>query len=390
MWEIRLVETNSFLKYGLRLALAIVIVVLGLGVKRYLTAQAESQTPGEPPVTIPYLSVDEVRYTTVDGTITASGRVVSANPVQVITEVQGRILDGDVALRTGVSFRRGQLLFAVDDTEARLNLNASRSRFMTTVAGLLPDLAIDFPEAATTWQNYLGALDPERTLPDLPVLVDDRLKTFLASRGVLDQFYSIRSAEARLAKYRVTAPFDGSFTQVMYRTGGVANPGQPIAAISPAGALEIEVPLSPENAAWVEPGTEVIIRSAEGSATAPGRVARVSEVISPVTQSVNIYVTVGGRPDWIFEGAYFDVELDARPIEGYELNRSALLPDDRVLVIRDSVLYEEGVEVVRKDAEKVVFRGPAEGEWVVTQPTFNVYPGQRVAPVPADGEQSGG
>lgn len=383
-------KTNSFLKYGLRLALAVAILFLGIGVKRFLTAQAESQTPGEPPVTMPYLAVDSVRYTEIDGTITASGRVVSANPVQLITEVQGRILDGDVPLRNGVSFRRGQLLFAVDDAEARLNLNASRSRFMTTVAGLLPDLAIDFPESATTWQNYLGALDPERTLPDLPVLVDDRLKTFLATRGVLDQYYSIRSAEVRLEKFQVHAPFDGSYTQVMYRTGSVANPGQPIAAISPVGALEVEVPLSPENAAWVTPGTDVVIRSTDGGATTSGRVARVSEVISPVTQSVNVYVTVTKRPDWIFEGAYFDVEMAARPIEGYELTRSALLPDDRVLIIRDSVLYEEGVDVLRKDAEKVVFRGPAEGEQVVTQPTFNLYPGQRVAPVRADEEEEAG
>jgi hypothetical protein len=207
------------------------------------------------------VAVKPVSYESREVALTAMGRVVSATAVDIAAEVQGEILAGDVPLKMGQSFREGQVLFRVEDEEARLNLSASRSNFMTTVASVLPDLKVDFPEAFPVWEAYFNELDVNESLPALPEIEPGKQKVFFSTKNLINQYYSIKATEERLAKYVVRAPFSGTYLDVLQEEHSIANPGTRVARIARAGGLEVEVPLQQGDLRFVKPGMKVTVRA---------------------------------------------------------------------------------------------------------------------------------
>ncbi|MFT6964754.1 MAG: multidrug efflux pump subunit AcrA (membrane-fusion protein), partial [Flammeovirgaceae bacterium] len=115
-----------------------------------------------------YVKTSQVAYTDIPTELSAFGRVNSALPLDITSEVSGRMLQGNVSLRAGQKFRKGAMLFRIDNTESRLRLQAAKSTFLKDVSMLLPDMKIDYAESFETWQNYFNALDVEKAIPELP------------------------------------------------------------------------------------------------------------------------------------------------------------------------------------------------------------------------------
>lgn len=88
----------------------------------------------------PLVGIQKITYTTIPVNLVKQGRLISNHKVDISSEVQGKILKGDIPLKTGQAFKKGDLLFRVYDEEAKLALRAAKSRFLTSVANVLPDI----------------------------------------------------------------------------------------------------------------------------------------------------------------------------------------------------------------------------------------------------------
>ena len=78
--------------------------------------------------------------------MTREGRVVSGNDVLLVSEAAGKIEQGEVRLKKGTSFKKGQLLATIYKDEAELALKARISKFMNALTNILPDMKVDFPD----------------------------------------------------------------------------------------------------------------------------------------------------------------------------------------------------------------------------------------------------
>jgi hypothetical protein len=72
--------------------------------------------------------------------IEGSGRISTSQKVDISSEVQGLLIQAGKTIKPGVSFRRGEMLYSVRNSDARLSLQARKSSFMNLVANALPDL----------------------------------------------------------------------------------------------------------------------------------------------------------------------------------------------------------------------------------------------------------
>ena len=100
---------------------------------------------------------------------------------------------GDVPLRKGASFKKGQLLATIYKDEAELALKARKSKFLNNFTNILPDLNVDFPDDYPTYRKYFNQVDLNKPLPELPVPGNEKLKIFLSSRSILSDYYRITS-----------------------------------------------------------------------------------------------------------------------------------------------------------------------------------------------------
>ncbi len=324
--------------------------------------------------------VRQVVYRSIPTTITGYGRVVAAQPVDFIAEVPGKIVRGDVALKVGQSFGAGALLFGIDAREAQLALTAQRSNYIKLIAGILPDLKMDYRESYPTWLAYFGALDAEKNLPPPPRYQSDKEKIFLSVKDIYTSYYNIKSAEERLEKYRYIAPFAGAFTEVYLEVGSYAAPGAKIARAIRTGSLEIRVPLEPKALPYIKIGHRVRVFS-DDHAESTGQIVRISPVINSGTQSVDVFVETHGN---YYDGQYLRIEIAGKTIEkGFELARSAVFNQNQVYrVTSDSLLEVVEVQLLKYNPHTLVINGLQEGTWVVDEPLMGAYNRMPVRPVP--------
>ncbi|MDW8289047.1 MAG: efflux transporter periplasmic adaptor subunit, partial [Flammeovirgaceae bacterium] len=138
--------------------LFIVLGMLGIiagafALSRFLASQRKEPQRKNAVLPKKYVKTQPVRYTDIPTEIVAYGRVSSAQPLDLIAEVAGRLKQGDVLLKAGQKFHKGDLLFSTDDAEARLTLQANKSTFMKLIASILPDLKIDHSASYDAWNQ---------------------------------------------------------------------------------------------------------------------------------------------------------------------------------------------------------------------------------------------
>lgn len=367
--------------FFIRLAVALVLIVLaGLLVKKLATKAPEKQRP---PLTTrtQYVDIQQVKYQDYKTTIDGLGKIISTQPIDILSEVAGKIEKGEVTLKKAIRFNKGALLFKIENTESLLNLKSQRSNFQNAVALILPDMKLDFPERFDTWNNYFNQIEIDKNLPQLPDAATQREKTFLASRNLGGQFYTIKSQEERLNKYQVYAPYSGIIQQVFTDAGSVANPGTRVLNIRKTNGLELELPIRKEDIQWVKTGTTVKIYSEDKRQTTTGRVNRISTQIDPKTQSVNVYIAMNGSGIKLYEGMYLYGEIAGAAIpKAMEVSRKAIFDDNKIFVVQDSILKMKTVQIHKVKSETVLISGLEAGETIASETFLGAVDGMKIIP----------
>lgn len=370
-------------KYIINFVIGIGIAVVGFFLAGFLASLKDPQVKKTPPPQTVNVTVASVAYTDQETELEYFGRVKSFQSAAIIAEVQGLLQQGAVALQNGQQVRKGQLLFSVDDRETRMNLKSQKSQFMKSIADILADLKVDFPNSYESWQSYFESIDVDKPLPDLPEVKDMKEKTFLATRGIQSSFYSIMAAQERLGKYRTYAPFSGSLSNVVLEPGSVVNPGSRIATLTRTDQLELAIPVKNEDLKWLEQGTEVNVNSEEANQSWKGKITRIGDRVDPATQSVNVYVKVMPAKDApILEGQYLKASLPGKVVrKAFEVPRRAIFDKDRVYLVQDGKLASSQVVVHKKNPTTAIISGVPAGSQLVIEPPLNASESMAVNPI---------
>lgn len=324
-----------------------------------------------------FVRVNTIKYSDMNTSIKASGRLSSQSLVDLSAEVSGKILQGDISLKEGTNFKKGDLLVRIFDEEAKNNLKASKSRFLNSIAGILPDMKIDFSQEYDKWNKFFNDININKELPALPKFNTDKEKIFLASRNILNDYYTIESAQVRLSKYKIYAPFKGTFTNVMMEVGSVANPGTRIATMIKTDNLELEVPVKAEDIYWIKKGDKVKVSTNDGQMTWWGKVVRKSDYVDPASQSIMVYVAVEPKKDKpLYQGQYLQAEFSDKIVhQSFEIPRNALFNKNEVYLVEDGVLKRATVSVLKLGSTTALISGPKENSTIVVEPLINAAEG---------------
>ncbi|MEM0998100.1 MAG: efflux RND transporter periplasmic adaptor subunit [Bacteroidota bacterium] len=352
---------------------AVVLVGLGIFLMFFLSGKKKPQPRKAALVPPPKVRVEPVQYSELETELEYYGRVGSFNSVDIVAEVGGMIQPGNVLLKTGQRVQKGQLLFQLDATETRLNLQSQKSQFLKSIADILADLKVDFPERFPVWQKYFSSIEVDQELPELPSARSTKEKTFLATRGIISSYYSILSAEERLRKYRVYAPFSGSLSAVMMEPGTVANPGGRVATLLRTDKLELILPVNAQDLRWVKKGAAVEIFSEDGGQQWQGKVARMGDKLDAATQSVNVYISVNpNRDQRILDGQYLRARVPGRVlVQAMRIPRKAVFGGNKVYIVEEGRMVEQEITIHRTNSESLLFSGIKEGQQIVVEPPVN-------------------
>ncbi|MEQ9438125.1 MAG: efflux RND transporter periplasmic adaptor subunit [Cyclobacteriaceae bacterium] len=341
--------------------LFVVVVAVGFIAMRQFASMKELPPERPKQISTNFVRVNEVEYEEMDTEVVEYGRITSSQSLNMIAEVGGRLFAGNVTLKPGINFRKGQLLCRINDAEASLSLQARKSQFLNLIASSLPDFKIDFKEDYAAWQAYFESIEMDQPLKPLPEVTSSKVKTFLATKNILSEYYSIKSGEENLRKYYIYAPYDGSIVNVNLEVGTVVSPGSNIASIIRTDLLELEIPVDPKEIRWVQEGAEVEVSSENGAQSWPGYVTRIADYLDPTTQSINVYVGVEAEPNsGLYDGQYLRATIPGSRLEkAMQIPRRVLFNNDQVYVVEGGVLKTRQVNV-EKISQDLVLISPLE------------------------------
>lgn len=356
------------------------ILLVAYGVMRFLIAQKEPPPVRRSMEARRYVRVEPVRYTKIHAEVSEGGRLSSIAEIDIVAEAAGKIEAGDVALKKGSRFSKGEVLFVVYPDEAILSLKARKSQYQNTLASIIPDLVIDFQEAEKPFTDFFNAISVEQPLPPMPEINNDKLKIFLASRNVISEYYNIQRDELQLERRTVRAPFNGTFTEVYMELGAYTNAGGRVARAIQTDNLEMEVPVMRADAAWINIGDPVQVVSEARMLNWEGTVIRKGQFVDENTQSQSIFIRIKPQTNQnLLSGEYLTAIFPVRPIEGVmEIPRNSVFNSDEVFVVREGRLVKEEIDVIKKNERTLIFKGIPEGDTLVVQQLINVSEGTLV------------
>ena len=368
---------NKTVSNLLKFLLGAGIIVLGVLGYYFLASQKEEapRRPVEKRVrTVETRRIDNGALAT---TLDVQGRLQAYNKIELFSEVGGTVEETGRPLKEGTYFPKGEVILRIDDDEARLNLQAQKATLMNSVAQMMPDLKIDYPESFMTWELYLSDFDVDAPLPELPTAVNQREKLFVAGRNLYTQYYGIKSLEERLSKYVLYAPFAGVLTSVMIDRGAVVRSGQALGELMATGYYELVATVPLSDLRYLQTGGKVNLRSEDISGEWEGTIRRISDQIDETTQTVDVYVGVSGRE--LREGMYMRGAAAARTLDNVvEIDRNLLIDEREVYVVQDSLLRLQPITVEKANRTTAIVSGLPDGAQLLTSTVPGAFDGMLV------------
>ena len=322
---------------------------------------------------------DTVNNTTIPIVIPANGNLTAKQRVELYSEVQGIFRNGSYLFKPGQNYRKGQTLIRVDAAEYYASVQSSKSNLYNSIAAIMPDLRLDFPDVFQKWQTYLSSFDLNKTTPKLPEITSDKENYFITGRGIITNYYNVKNLEQRLSKYTISAPFNGILTEALVTEGSLIRNGQKLGEFINPSVYEMQVAISKSFANILKVGETVSLTNLDKTESYTGKVSRVNGSIDANTQTVTAFIEVENSN--LKEGMYLEANLNAKSIENaIEIDRNLLTYNQEIFVIKDSLLDVMPAKPIHFSDTKVVLKDVPNGTVILKRPVPGAYAGMLVQP----------
>ncbi|WP_296383774.1 HlyD family efflux transporter periplasmic adaptor subunit [Winogradskyella sp.] len=361
------------------LSLLGVILIVGAVFIGKSISNSKKKTRPIPAKVIKTVFTDTVENSTVQIIIPANGSLVAQRRVELYAEVQGVFKTSSKLFKPGQKYRKGENLIRINASEYYASVQSSKSNLYNSIAAIMPDLRLDFPDIFQKWENYLNGFDLNKTTPKLPEITSDKENYFITGRGIVSNYYGVKNLEQRLAKYNIRAPFSGILTEALVTEGSLIRNGQKLGEYIDPSVYEMEVALSKTYASLLKVGKSVVLKNLDNTETYSGKVSRVNGSIDATTQTITAYIEV--KNETLKEGMYLEANLNAKEEpDAIEVNRSLVLEGNQIFIVRDSILDIIDVKPIYFSDTKVVLKNVPEGTVILSKPVPGAYAGMLVKP----------
>ncbi|WP_430931616.1 efflux RND transporter periplasmic adaptor subunit [Saccharicrinis sp. 156] len=356
------------------------LIVLGTFMVLKALPKNEGEAKGQETTTKNEGMLVEVMYAeqgTVEHSYKATGKLTAFDRYEIYAQVSGQILSSARNFREGKSYTKGEVMLEIDQREYEMTVLAQKSTFITLITSILPDLKSDYPDAYTTWRKYVSNIDVNAALKELPEVKTEQLKFYLAGKSIYSTYYNILSAEEKLAKYTIRAPFDGVVTSAVVDAGTAVNNGSQLGTLVSTSSYDLEITVPLSLLGNVKIGTEAVLTSTELSGQWQGKVVRIGGDIDEQTQSLKLFIRTSGKD--LKESMFLTAELEQQPYENaMSLPRKMVDDDNNVFVVENGELVKKQLNVLARKSDIAIVKGLEEGTPVLSTVVKSAYDGMKV------------
>jgi RND family efflux transporter MFP subunit len=324
--------------------------------------------------------------------IKSTGTTTPITQTVLTSEVGGEVIYRSKKFSEGSSVISGEILAKIDDTDLQLQYKNA----LLQLASAEVQFAVQQAEAEIAQEAWdkVGEGIPQELTTKKPQLKQAKAALEVAKAQV-------QSAEKKLDKTEITAPYTGRIQNINIDLGSTIIPGQPVGSMYTSNEIEVTLSVKdsdlqfldiPMDGRKLNPDQKsiVIIKSLYKGEMQEwaGNLERVDGVIDPMTRMIKLIANF--KNNFIEQtkpilpiGLFVEAEINGKQLEDvFMIPNSALTPNDELLVLnQDDTLEIRKVKVVTKMKNHILVKeGMKAGERVVVSKLSIVTNGMLVNP----------
>ena len=325
--------------------------------------------------------------------ISSNGTTTPLTQTVLTAEVGGEVIYRSKKFSEGSSVIEGEILAKIDDTD--LQLQYKNALLQLANAEVQHSLQLAEAEVAKeAWEKIGDGVASDLTLKKPQLKQAEALLEVAKAQ--------VSSAEKKLNKTEIVAPYAGRIQSVNIDLGTTIIPGQPVGAMYTSSEIEITLAVKdndlqflsiPMDGRKLNPSEQasVVIESFYKGKTQSweGKLERVDGVIDPITRMINLIAVF--KNDFIETdkpnlpiGLFVEAKIDGITLKNiFEIPINSISKDNEVYIVdKDNQLELRKLTVLKKYSEFVIIKdGLKAGERIVTSKLSTASNGIKVNPV---------
>ncbi len=359
------------------IGIAILIILGAIGVVKLMNSKAQKKEHEKPARKAPLVEVVKPNVGDVSFMARATGKLKAVERFDIVSEVNGQLGKQALVFKEGKTYRKGELMLAINSTEYEMGLIAKKSDFITRITSVLADLKYDYPKAYQKWYDYVNSIDVNKPLPKIPQADSDKEKFYLVGKGLYSIYYNLKSMEERLGKYNIRAPYNGVVVFANAVGGEAVRPGSKLGTFISTQAFDLEVTYPLDVMKHIKVGTPAQLHSSDLQKSWTGKVIRIGASIDAKTQSVKIFIRVQGKG--LIEGMFLTASVQQEPIKNaLSISRKLINSEGSVFVVENNKLKLKKVEVLESQDDMAVVKGLLPDDQLMITVIKSAYNGMEV------------
>tara|TARA_B000000557_G_scaffold140682_1_gene114037 strand:- start:545 stop:1687 length:1143 start_codon:yes stop_codon:yes gene_type:complete len=325
--------------------------------------------------------------------ISSNGTTTPLTQTVLTAEVGGEVIYRSKKFAEGASVIEGEILAKIDDTDLQLQYKNALLQLANAEVQYSLQLA-EAEVAKKAWDKIGDGVASDLTLKK-PQLKQAKALLEVAKAQV-------NSAEKKLNKTEIVAPYPGRIQNVNIDLGTTIIPGQPVGAIYTSSEIEITLAVKdndlqflsiPMDGRKLDPSEQAFVEIKSfykgKNQSWKGKLERVDGVIDPVTRMINLIAVF--KNDFIETdkpnlpiGLFVEAKIDGITLENvFEIPINSISKDNEVYIVdKDNQLELRKLTVLKKYSEFVIIKdGLKAGERIVTSKLSTASNGIKVNPV---------
>lgn len=352
----------------------IVILVVSIGVARYMMSHKPRPQRKKPAAVIPVVQVRELIPTTEQVNIPVQGTVVPALQVELKSRVAGEVIWTSAEFVEGGIVKKGQALVKIDPTAYELALIGKKALLQSATLDLKSEQGRQ--EIARTEWEILGLEERATEMDRELALRQPQLAAFEAKLEAAKA--EVKQAELNIERTVIRAPFNAVIRSGSVDIGAQANVQSAIAGLAGTDTFYVEALVPLDRLPWIHlpdgkkgTGSRALV-SMGGDRLLEGKIYKLLSDLQPNGRLARVLIGVDDPLDLkrkngdrrpLLLGNFVGVTIKGRSIQDvFTLSREHLKDGGLVYSVNnEGRLAMQKVEIVWSGAEKVFVRGVEPG-----------------------------
>ena len=325
--------------------------------------------------------------------ISSNGTTTPLTQTVLTAEVGGEVIYRSKKFSEGSSVIEGEILAKIDDTDLQLQYKNALLQLANAEVQYSLQLA-EAEIAKQAWEKMGDGIASDLTLKK------PQLKQAEALLAVAKA--QVSSAEKKLDKTEIVAPYAGRIQNVNIDLGTTIVPGQPVGAIYTSSEIEVTLAVKdndlqflsiPMDGRKLDPSEQALVEIKSfykgKNQTWIGRLERVDGVIDPITRMINLIAVFKNdfieidKPNLPI-GLFVEAQIDGIKLKDiFSIPVNAISQNNEVYIVNnDNELVSIKLPILKKYSDFVIVKdGLKAGERIVTSKLSTASNGIKVNPV---------